>query len=321
MISFSAMRIAVTGSSGLVGASLVPALEMAGHEVVKLVRREPRSSDELTWDPLAPEMPPETKNALQGVQAAIHLAGANIADARWSARRKQIIESSRTRGTDLLARTLAELDSKPSVLVCASAVGIYGNRGADWVDASSLPGSGFLAGLCQRWESAANPARTAGIRVAHMRLGVVFHPTQGALAKMTLPFRLGLGAPLGKGAQFMSWIGVADAVGAILHVLENENCIGPIDTVAPHPVTNIEFTTALAGVFRRKARLRIPKIAARLLFGELAEELLLAGQRVRPTALLRSGYAFQQPEIVECLRGILNRPKRDWFEELGEATD
>jgi len=309
------MRVLITGSSGLVGSALRAHLEKSGHAVIRLVRRAPRDASELEWDPVAAEMPLATREGLLGLDAVVHLAGANIADGRWTTKRKQVLESSRVLGTALLARTLASLEDKPAVMVCGSAVGIYGDRGANWVDSASLPGSGFLAELCKRWEAAADPAREAGIRVAHMRFGVILDPKQGALAKMLIPFRLGLGAPFGKGAQYMSWIAAADVVGVLLHVIEREELSGPIDTVAPHPVTNLEFSMALAGVYKHKVRLRIPKFAVRVLFGELADELLLGGQRVRPTELLRSGYNFELPELVQALRTILDRPKRDWFEE------
>jgi hypothetical protein len=307
------MRTLVTGSSGLVGSFLLPELAADGHPAIRLVRREPREDGELFWDPAAAELPAATREALEGLDVVVHLAGANIADGRWTARRKREIETSRTAGTGLLARSLASLEAKPEVLVSASAVGIYGDRGAGWVDSSSLAGSGFLAEVCRRWEAATEPARDAGIRVVRMRFGVILHPRRGALARMKLPFRLGLGGPMGRGSQFLSWIAIQDAVGALRHVISHPELEGPIDAVAPHPVTNLEFSTALAGVYKRKARLRVPKRVARLLFGELADELLLSGQRVRPTALLRSGYAFELPELVQALRLLLDRPKKDEF--------
>ncbi len=310
------MRVLITGSSGLVGSALSSELARGQHDVIRLVRKRPSGDSELTWDPQGREMPEETRAGLNGLDAVVHLAGANIADGRWSARRKAEIETSRVRGTDLLARTLAGLESPPPVLISGSATGIYGNRGPNWVDSSTLPGSGFLAEVCKRWESATETASEAGIRVAHTRFGVILDPKDGALAKMLMPFRFGLGAQLGNGSQYMSWIALTDVVGAILHVIDHTELAGPVDVVAPHPVNNLEFTAALAGVYKHKARLRIPKFAARLLFGELADELLLGGQRVRPTALLRSGYSFQFPELVQALRTMLNRPKKDWFEEL-----
>lgn len=292
----------VTGASGLVGRALCDALESP----VALVRRAPRTDRERRWDPARGELDPE---AIAGAAAVVHLAGESIAARRWTTARKRRLVDSRVQGTELLARTIAELgDRAPRAFLCASAIGIYGHREGDtWLDAGTLPGSGFLADLCRRWEAAAEPARAAGVPTTHLRFGVVLAPRGGALAKMLLPFRLGLGGRIGNGRQYLSWIALEDVVRAILHVLEH-GLSGPIDVVAPHPVTNADFTATLGEVVRRPTPFPMPKKVARIVFGELADELLLASQRVRPTALLRDGFEFRRPELEDALRAILDRP-------------
>jgi uncharacterized protein len=297
------MIIAITGSTGLVGTALVETLEAEGNLVRRLVRRPVRDGEhEIQWDPAAGQI---DSAALEGVDAVVHLAGESLAAKRWTESFKAEIRNSRVRGTQLLCSALASLATKPGVLISASAVGYYGDRGDEVVDESSPPGSGFLADVCREWEEATQPARDAGIRVVKLRLGVVLSPGGGALAQMLTPFKLGVGGAIGSGRQYFSWITLDDLVSAIGFALRTAAMTGPVNAVAPQPVTNREFTKTLGRVLGRPTVLPMPAFAARLAFGEMADEMLLSGVRVEPRALLTSGFKFQFPELEFALRHLL----------------
>jgi len=300
------MKVVLTGSSGLVGSALIPVLTSGGHEVVRLVRSQPRpEASEVRWDPETGEIDPA---ALEGVDAAVHLAGESIAAGRWTTSRKARILESRVKGTRLLVETLAGLGQRPKVLVSASAVGYYGDRGEERLTEDSGSGSAFfLANVCRQWETATEPAAAAGIRVVNLRFGIILSGGGGALPRLLTPFRLGVGGRLGSGKQFMSWIAIDDVVGAIVHVLKTEALRGAVNAVAPQAVTNREFTKALGRVLGRPTLFPLPACAARLAFGEMADELLLASQRVEPAKLLASGYQFRFPEIEGALRHLLGK--------------
>jgi len=298
------MNILVTGASGLIGTALVSSLTSSGHEVTRLVREQPKHGEKAAhWEPMAGSI---DANALEGVDAVVHLAGENIAE-RWTPTKKAKIRDSRVKGTQLLCETLAHLSSPPKVLVSASAIGYYGHRGEETLTDVSPPGRGFLAEVCRAWEAATEPAKQHGIRVVLLRLGVVLSAAGGALAKMLPPFRLGLGGVLGSGQQYMSWIALDDVVGAIQHALVTEALQGPTNAVAPRAVTNQEFTKTLGKVLGRPTAIPLPAFAARLMFGEMADELLLASARIQPTKLLASGYQFRYPELDEALQHVLVR--------------
>ncbi|MEM7311156.1 MAG: TIGR01777 family oxidoreductase [Planctomycetota bacterium] len=295
------MKVAVTGSTGLVGAALVSALRERGDEVVCLVRREARGDDEVAWSPEKGVLEPPK---LEGVDAVIHLAGENIAAKRWSDQQKQRIRDSRVVGTAKLVESLTGLVDRPKVFLSASAIGFYGQSGSERVDEASGAGTGFLPEVCRAWEDASKPLAEAGTRVAHLRFGVILSPGGGALAKMLLPFKLGLGGNVGSGAQGMSWISLRDAVGATLHVLD-QDLSGPVNMVAPTACSNADFTRSLGRALHRPTILPMPAFAARLAFGELADDLLLASLWVEPKALLGSGYRFQDSEVEGALSHLL----------------
>jgi uncharacterized protein len=297
------MIIAITGSTGMVGTELVPALEREGHLVRRLVRGAVRDADqEISWDPAAGKI---DAAELNGIDAVVHLAGENIAGHRWSKDFKQRILKSRLDGTQLLCGALAKLEMKPSVLVSASATGFYGSRGDEVVDESSPSGSGFLAEVCREWEAATQPARDAGIRVVNLRIGPILSPKGGALAKMLPPFKAGLGGVVGSGKQYFSWIGLDEVVAAIEFVLKSEQIAGPVNAVTPDAVTNYEFTKTLGRVLGRPTIFPMPAFAARLAFGEMADEMLLGGVRVEPRALTAAGFKFAYPELEPALRHLL----------------
>ncbi|MHB1223213.1 MAG: TIGR01777 family oxidoreductase [Gemmatimonadaceae bacterium] len=298
------LRLAVTGASGFIGAALEPALIAAGHTVLRVSRSEPRpGTTDLHWDPAGDEV---DARGLEGLDGVIHLAGENIAQ-RWTDdARRQILES-RTRGTGLLARTLAALDRPPGVLVSMSAVGIYGPQGDVDVDESSPPGTGFLAEVVQAWEAAAEPARAAGIRVVHPRIGVVLGQGGGVLERLLTPFRMGLGGPVGDGKQWMSWVARSDVTAALRFLIAGDAIDGPVNVVSPGAVRNETFTTALGHVLHRPTLGTVPAFALRAVYGQMAEETLLSGQRVRPTRLLEAGFTFGHPMLEEALRWELGR--------------
>lgn len=297
----SALHVAVTGASGLVGSALVAELSSTGQRVTRLVRRNPGSND-VVWDPLAATF---NGSQLEGVDAVVHLAGENIAATRWTANVKRRIRDSRVIGTRTLAAALANLASPPKTLVTASAIGFYGDRGDELLDEQCGAGKQFLANVAMEWEAAAQPAIDAGIRVVHLRFGVILSPDGGALAKMLWPFKLGGGGRIGSGRQWWSWVSLDDAVGAVRHAIETEFLSGGVNVVAPNAVTNSEFTKTLGRVLHRPTILPMPAFAARLALGEMADELLLASIRVTPRRLLESGYAFKQPTLEAALRHLL----------------
>jgi uncharacterized protein len=299
------MQVAITGASGLIGRALAESLRLDGHRVRPLVRRPSDDPAAVRWDPEAGSI---HAAALEGVDAVVHLAGAGIGDKRWSEDRKRVIHDSRTQGTGLLARTLAGLDRPPRVLLSGSAIGFYGSRRDDVLTEVSAPGDDFLAGLVADWEGAAAPAAEAGIRTAFLRSGLVLAGHGGILPRMALPFRLFVGGRLGSGRQWMSWVTLADEVGAIRFLIEREDLSGPVNVVAPEPVTNAELAKALGGVLHRPAAIPVPAFAPRLLLGrEMADGLLFASQRVRPDVLMAAGYGYAHTEITAALRAVLGR--------------
>ncbi len=297
------MHVAVTGTHGLIASALLPALRDAGHSTVSLVRGD-AGPGQVHWDPSRDELEPAD---LDGVDAVIHLAGVGILR-RWSASGKEAILSSRVQGTALLARTLAALDHRPSVLVSASATGWYGDRGDEVLDEDSATGTGYLAEVCRQWEAAAAPAVEAGIRTVFIRTGIVQSPTGGALKPQRLVWSLGLGGRLGSGRQWVSWISIDDEVGAIVHALHTDSLSGPVNLTAPNPVTNAEYTRALGRALHRPAVLVVPGVALSAVLGrEMAHEMLLGGQRVLPRRLEASGYRFSHPSIDGALADLLAR--------------
>ena len=297
-----ALHIAITGSHGLIGRELVPFLTTGGHRVTALVRGQ-ASQGQVSWDPSADSF---DASALDGVDAVVHLAGENVATARWTEAQKQRVLESRVHSTRVLCEGLARLPSPPRVLVSASAIGFYGDRGDEMLDEGSPSGSGFLPRVARLWEAASEPA-AAGIRVVHLRFGVVFSPRGGALAKMLTPFRMGGGGVVGNGRQFWSWISLDDAACAVHHALMTDSVHGPVNAVAPDSVTNREFTKTLARVLSRPSITPLPAFAARIALGEMADELLLSSTRVRPKQLLDSGYEFRHDSLEDALRHMLGR--------------
>jgi len=296
-------KVAVTGASGLVGRELVPALRRQGFEVLRLVRQAPSADDEVRWDPDAGTSDTE---GLDGITAAIHLAGDNVASGRWTDAKKARIRDRRVRGTALMAGALAELSPKPRVLVSASAVGYYGACGEEALDESAAQGSGFLASVCGEWEAATTAARDVGIRVVHARIGVVLAPNGGALAKMKLPFLLGLGGRIGDGSQYMSWITLDDLVSALVFSLERDELEGPVNFVSPTAVTNADFTATLGRVLNRPTVLPVPKFALRLGVGaDMANEMLIGGSRVIPALLHAHGFRWEHTTLEPALRALL----------------
>jgi uncharacterized protein len=299
------MLVAVTGASGLIGTALGRRLQAEGHQVLRLTRSRPTGPDQLQWDPMARRLDPD---ALAKADAVVHLAAKSIGDRlRWTARTKRDILQTRVEGTGLVARTMAYLSGGPRVLVCASGVGYYGDRGDEVLTEASAGGRGFLADVVRQWEAAADPARAAGLRVVHLRTGPVQTAAGAGLPKQALMFRLGIGGRLGSGRQWLSWISLDDIAGAYLHALTRQDVEGPVNAVAPNPVTNAEFTATLARVLRRPAVLHVPVFAPRLVLGEAADELLFVSQRARPARLQATGYRFQFPELEPALRHTLGR--------------
>ena len=302
------MKIIVTGSTGLVGRALVRSLLSEGHAVTRLVRGESQTfsapgTSAVRWDPQRGTI---DAAALEGHDGAVHLAGESVAEGRWTDEKKRRIRDSRVKGTRLLAETLARLESKPKVLVSASATGFYGDRGDEVLVEESTSGEDFLSEVCREWEKAALPASQAGIRVVHPRIGIVLSAEGGALPKMLTPFKLGVGGKVGSGEQYMSWITLDDLIGVIRFAIDNKSVRGPVNAVAPNAVTNAEFTKALGRVLGRPTVLPVPGFALKLAFGEMAG-VLLGGQRVEPARLKEAGYKFKHTEIESALRHVLKK--------------
>lgn len=295
------MKILITGATGLVGTSATTALIHAGHSVTGLRRG---TSGGGTWDPGTGQI---DTNAISGADAVVHLAGANIGEKRWTKSRTRLILESRVGPTAALAKFLAAMENPPRALIVASAIGYYGNRGDEWLDESSHRGQGFLADVVWQWEEATRPAIEKGIRVVNLRFGIILTPEGGALKRILLPFKMGVGGPIGSGRQYWSWVSLEDVVGVIQHALSSPSLSGPVNVVAPSPVTNREFSKTLGHVLRRPAFMPLPAFAARLALGKMADELLLYSARVKPTKLQATGFQFRDPSIEMCLRRLLRR--------------
>lgn len=298
------MRIAVSGAGGLIGGALAADLAGDGHEVVRLVRHAPKKAGEVRWDPDAGTVDVE---GLAGCEAVVHLAGAAVGSRRWTDARKKVLRDSRVKGTAAVARAAASLPTPPSVLVCGSAIGYYGDTGDRWVDEDGGRGEGFLAGLVADWEAAADPAREAGIRTVHARTGLVVARTGGAWAPLFPIFRAGLGGRLGSGDQYWSFISLADEVAALRFLVDTPDLSGPVNLTAPEPLTNREITRAMGRVLRRPTLATVPAPVLRAALGEFAGDVL-GSQRVRPRRLLEAGFTFGQPEIEEAIRAALSAP-------------
>ena len=292
------MKVLIAGASGLVGSALIPELEAEGSEVTRLVRTSAGPA-EIEWHPNNDQI---DATKLEGFDAIINLAGENIAAGRWTDDQKRKIRDSRVNGTHLLSEAIAKLKQRPKVFLCASATGIYGDRGDEALDEQSDSGGGFLAGVCREWEKATEPAVQAGVRTVNLRFGPILAREGGMLAKLLTPFKMGMGGKVGSGKQYISWVAIDDAVNAIKLALNDESIRGPLNVVSPNPVTNEVFTKTLGHVLSRPTALAMPAFAVRLAFGEMADEMLLTSQRVIPKKLNDAGYEFQQPELEGALR-------------------
>jgi uncharacterized protein len=297
------MKVVVTGASGLIGSALTVALQAAGDQVITLVRRTPATGNEIAWDPLA-EHGGLARDALDGADAVVHLAGAGVADRRWTNSYKTEIRASRVLGTQAIAGLMAGMARPPAVLLCGSAIGWYGDTGGREVDESGPAGQGFLAGVVRDWEAAADPAREAGIRVAHLRSGIVLSRRGGVLARLLPPFRLGLGARIGPGTQYMSWVTLGDWIRAARFLFEHTEVSGPVNVTTPNPVTNAAFTAALAGALHRPALLSIPSPVLSAALGGVTTDLLTSAQ-VMPRRLQKAGFRFIHPELAGALAAEL----------------
>ncbi len=297
------MKILISGASGLIGSALKTALSARGDHVLSLTRRNARNDSEITWDPSSNTLDPSRLTNIDGV---IHLAGENIASRRWTAAQKARIRDSRVQGTALLAQTIATISSPPKVFISASAIGYYGNRDDETLTENSQPGEGFLPDVSIAWENAAKSATEAGIRTVHPRIGLVLSTAGGALGKMLLPFKLGLGGIIGSGNQYMSWITLDDLVSLFLFAIDNESISGAINAVSPTPVTNREFTKTLGRVLSRPTIFPLPAFAAKLALGEMADALLLASTRVISSRLENTSFSFAHPHLEPALRHLLN---------------
>ena len=299
------MRILVSGATGLVGQHLVPFLQNKSHEVFSLVRKSPSGADEIEWDAERGFSETELKR-LENFDAVVHLAGAGIADERWTAKRKRIIEESRTVGTRILVDALAQLENKPKSFICASAIGYYGNRGNEILTEESAPIDDFLGNVCVEWEREAQRAKTVGVgRVVNLRIGIVLSPDGGALKEMLTPFKMGVGGRVGKGTQYVSWIELGDLVRVIEFALENENLLDAVNATAPNPVRNSEFAEELGHILNRPSLVPTPEFALRLMFGELADALLFSSARVLPKKLQNHDFKFNFEHIADALRHLL----------------
>ena len=300
MAALDSARVLVSGVSGPVGAALLPSLKGRGFQVTRLVRGVVSGEDQLSWDPAKPLAP----ELVSGFRAVIHLAGESVVG-RWTSSKKTKIRDSRVLGTRNLAQSLAQAKDRPRVLISASAVGYYGDRDGELLREESPSGAGFLPEVCREWEAANQSASQAGIRAVQIRIGVVLSPTGGALQKLLPPFRMGVGGNIGSGRQWMSWIHVQDLVGAVHHILKIDLLQGPVNLVAPKSVTNAEFTKTLGSVLSRPTIFPVPAFAAKLAFGQMAEEVLLGSQRVEPAKLIASGYPFQYTDLRKALEAVL----------------
>jgi uncharacterized protein (TIGR01777 family) len=298
------MKILISGASGLTGTALVSGLRVQGHNVARLVRPgSAASAGDVTWDPMTATV---DVAAMEGMDAVVHLSGASIAQGRWTPARKAVLRSSRVDTTRVLVDALASLRQKPRVFVSASAIGCYGDRGNEILTESSTIGTDFLSLVVRDWEAEANRAEISGIRTVLLRFGVILSSDGGALPQMLMPFKFSLGGRLGSGKQWMSWIALEDAIEIICSAIVNENLAGPLNVVAPNPLTNADFTRIAAAVLHRPAIFAAPAFALRIALGEMADALLLASQRVVPERLLAAGYAFRLPEFESALRSILS---------------
>jgi uncharacterized protein (TIGR01777 family) len=296
------MKILISGSHGLVGTALIQALESEGHDIFRLVRHAPNAETEIEW---SPDRYSIALARLEGFDAVVHLAGESIAEGRWTDEKKKRIRESRVKGTRLLGDALANLTNSPKTFVSASAIGYYGDRGDELLNETSAPGNDFLSGVCVEWEKATGLAREKGIRVVNCRFGIILDAKGGALKKMLPPFRMGVGGKIGSGRQWMSWIALDDVVGGIKFALANNSIKGPVNFVAPAPVTNAHFTKILGKVLSRPTIFPIPAFGVRLLFGEMADALLLSSQRVESAVLQNSGYLFKYAQLDSALRHAL----------------
>jgi uncharacterized protein (TIGR01777 family) len=302
------MTVLISGASGVLASALIPLLTTGGHRVVRLVRRKPSAENEVFWNPADNVIDTDALKS-HAIDAVIHLAGEHVGTGRWTDAKKKTIIDSRQQGTRLLAETAARLSPRPGVFLCASATGFYGERGEAVLTENDGPGNDFLAKVCKIWEASVQPATDAGIRTVRMRIGVVLTPKGGALQRLLLPFQLGMGGRLGNGRQYLSWIGIDDAIGAIFYLLMNETVSGPVNVVSPSPVTNAEFTRTLATVLCRPALMPVPATAIDLAFGEMGTTVLLTSTRVAPSKLTESGYCFGWPDLEGALRHILGKTR------------
>jgi len=297
------MKILVSGSHGLVGKALTRSLTGDGHEVVRLVRRERTvGAPEVEWHPEHGRL---DAAQLEDIEAVVHLAGENIASGRWTTEKKRAIRESRVQGTTLLSDALARLSTPPSVFLSASAIGYYGDRGDELLTEKSAPGKDFLSNVCADWEAATHSAVEKGIRTVHARFGIILDPNEGALAKMLPPFRMGIGGRIGDGKQWMSWIALDDVVNGLKFLIEDKSTSGPVNFVAPNPVTNTEFTKTLGRVLAKPTFFPVPAFGARLVFGEMADALLLSSQKVEPAVLEDKGFLFSWPTLELAIRHLL----------------
>jgi len=295
------MKILVSGSHGLVGRALTTSLANSGHEIVSLVRQSANDS-EIEWDPNQGRI---NGQQLEGFDVVVHLAGESIASGRWTEEKKRKIRESRVQGTELLSSALARLSQPPPTFISASAIGFYGNRGDELLTEKSTPGEGFLPEVCVAWEKATGQAEAKGIRTIHARFGIILDEKGGALERMLTPFRMGVGGKVGNGKQWMSWIALDDVINALRFLIDEPGSEGAVNFTAPNPVTNADFTEALGNVLSRPTLLSVPAFAARLAFGEMADELLLSSARVEPGRLKENGYEFKHPELSSALKAIL----------------
>ena len=304
MRGYVPMKILVTGATGLVGRELTNSLTSAGHEVLRLTRQNPTEVNDIPWNPVTKYIP---KARLENLDAVIHLAGENIAQSRWTPAFKEKMRFSRIEGTKLLCETLAQLQAPPKIFIGASAIGYYGNRGTEILTETSSPGTGFLADLCRDWETSVETLRPLNTRIVQVRIGVVLSLRGGALAKMLTPFSLGAGGIVGDGKQYWSWVAIDDVVGAIEHCLTHSEISGPVNVVAPNPSTNFDFTKTLGSVLHRPTIFPLPAFAARLMLGEMADDLLLSSTRVIPSRLQETGYQFRCPTLELALQHVLGK--------------